>query len=315
MTPPTDPTDPTIPIDPASPPVAPLLARCVFPVDRPGPVECAVSGGADSMALLVLARAAGLEVVAVHVDHGIREGSADEAALVGTLARRVGAAFDARRVDVGDGPNLEARARAARRAALAPDALTGHTLDDQAETVLMFLMRGTGPEGLAGIDGARRPLLRLRRAETRALCVDLGIGVVDDPSNTDPRFTRNRVRHELLPLMDEISGRDVAPLVARAAGLQRDVLQIVAAVAATIDPTDAAVVAGAPRAAATLALRDWWRRETATEYAPDAAAIDRMLTVARGDAVAADIVEGWRVARRHQRLRLERALGGSDVPR
>src|SRR3954468_66893 len=180
----------------------PLLGRCRLPAAGTA-VTCAVSGGADSLALLVLACAAGLDVAAVHVDHGLRPGSADEAPVVASAAARFGARFRAERVDVGDGPNLEARARAARYAVLPPDVLTGHTADDQAETVLVNLLRGAGIDGLAGMrqDG-RRPLLGLRRRETRALCEQLGLPPVEDPSNDDARFVRNRVRHELLPLMN-----------------------------------------------------------------------------------------------------------------
>jgi len=291
-----------------------LLRRCTFP-PAGSPVHVAVSGGRDSLALLVLASAARLDVTAVHVDHGVRPDSADEAALVEGVARRFGAAFEAVRVVVDDGPNLEARARDARYRALPPDVLTGHTLDDQAETILLFLMRGTGPEGLAGIDRARRPLLSLRRAETGQLCADLGLAVFDDPSNTDPRFRRNRVRAELLPLLDDIAGRDVAPLLARTADLQRSLLEVVVAAAADVDPSDAREVASLSVGVASEALRGWWRRETGEHYAPDADAVERMLGVARGDATAADVGGGWRIARTGQRLRLEQVLGGVGQPR
>jgi len=134
-----------------------LLDRCSFPTAGT-PVDCAVSGGPDSLALLVLAIEAGLEVTAWHVDHGLRSTSAAEGRTVVEVAGRLGA--QARRVvaQVADGPNLEARARDARRAALPPGVLTGHTADDQAETVLMNLLRGSGVPGAAGIgDPHRRP--------------------------------------------------------------------------------------------------------------------------------------------------------------
>src|SRR5687768_10005978 len=173
---------------------ADLLARCTFP---PGPttVTCAVSGGPDSLALLVLAVEAGCDVTAVHIDHGLRPGSAAEADVVAGVAERWGAAWSSVRVELEDGPDLEARARRARRAALPAGALTGHTADDQAETVLLNLLRGAGLDGLSGIRaGERRPLLGLRRHETRALCNALGLVAVDDPTNADPRHRRNRVR-------------------------------------------------------------------------------------------------------------------------
>src|SRR5690606_37104020 len=104
---------------------------------------------------------------------------------------------------------LEARARAARLSVLPPGTLFGHTADDQAATVLVRLLRGTGPTGLAAMRVEGHPMLGLRRAETVALCDDLGIETVEDPSNRDPRFVRNRVRAEVLPLLHDVAGRDV----------------------------------------------------------------------------------------------------------
>ena len=158
-----------------------------------------MSGGADSSALLVLAVGAGLRVTAVHVDHGLRPGSAHEADVVRATAERFGAAFRAERVELADGPNLEERAREARLAVLPPDVLTGHTADDQAETVLLNLLRGAGTRGISAMrPGHRRPLLALRRSDTEALCAAYEVQLVHDPSNRDPRHLRNRVRHELL---------------------------------------------------------------------------------------------------------------------
>ena len=136
-----------------------LLSRCTFP-PAGAPLACAVSGGADSLALLVLAAAAGCDVTAIHVDHGLRAGSAAEAEVVRGAAARFGARFESHRVSVRSGPNLEARARAARFAALPADVATGHTMDDQAETILINLLRGAGADGLAGMEpGGRHPLL------------------------------------------------------------------------------------------------------------------------------------------------------------
>ncbi|HEY2435791.1 MAG TPA: ATP-binding protein, partial [Solirubrobacteraceae bacterium] len=108
-----------------------LLPRATFP-SAGTEVTCAVSGGADSLALLVLACAAGCRVTAVHVDHGLRPGSAAEADVVAAAALRFGADFRAEKAHVDAGPNLEARARRARFALLPPEVLTGHTADDQA---------------------------------------------------------------------------------------------------------------------------------------------------------------------------------------
>lgn len=283
-----------------------LLARCTFP--EPGTaVDCAVSGGADSLALLVLAVAAGCDVTAIHVDHGLRAGSAGEADVVAAAAARFGAAFRATRVQLDDGPNLEARAREARFAALPPGVLTGHTADDQAETVLVNLLRGAGVDGLAGMRADRRPLLGLRRHETAALCDTLGLAPVVDPMNADPRFVRVRVRDEVLPLLNEVAGRDVVPLLCRQARHLRDVADLLDESSAGIDPTDALAVAGSPRPLATASLRRWLRLETGDPHPVDTAAIDRVLRVAAGENLATELPGGHRVARTAQRLRVERA--------
>ena len=221
-----------------------------------------MSGGPDSLALLVLAIAAGCHVTAVHVDHGLREGSAAEADVVASAAHRFGARMERHRVTVPPGPNLEARARAARFAVLPEGTATGHTMDDQAETVLVNLLRGAGADGLAGMaPGPRHPLLGLRRSETRALCAAAGLVPVCDPSNRDPAFVRNRVRHELLPLCAAIAGRDPVPLLARQAGVLRDEVALLETLAAEAlpDPSDARALARAAAPLARRAVRGWVR--------------------------------------------------------
>ena len=279
-----------------------LLARCVFP-SAPSHVDCAVSGGADSVALMVLAAAHGCAVTAWHVDHGLREASHREADLVADLARRLGVAFETRTVHVDDGPNLEARARDARFVVLPDGVLTGHTLDDQAETVLINLMRGAGMRGMSGMRRDRtKPLLALRRTETRALCAALQIDVVDDPMNVDPRFQRSRIRRELLPLLDGIADRDVAAVLARQADVFRDDDTFLDLLAGELDPTEALALVAAPAPLARRALRKW----LADPYPPDIATIERVLDVARGDALACDVGAGRRVRRSRQRLHIER---------
>lgn len=288
--------------------VSALLARCDFPPAGTA-VACAVSGGADSLALLALAVGAECQATAVHVDHGLRPGSAGDADAVRAAADRLGAAFRGVRVAVALGPNLEARARAARYAALPPDVLTGHTADDQAETMLLNLLRGAGLDGLAGMDPLRRPLRRLRRRETRALCDALELKPVEDPTNWDSAFRRNRVRHELLPLLDDIAERDVVPILARQADLARDDVGLLDEQAAALDPGDARALAAAPEALARRAVRRWLRAGGpggVEQHPPDAATVDRVLAVARGEAVACELPGGWRVARSRGRLRLDR---------
>lgn len=269
---------------------------------------CAVSGGADSLALMALAVAASLDVTAIHVDHGLRADSASEADLVREAARQIGADFEAVRIHVGAGPNLEARARDARYRALPDDVLTGHTADDRAETVVLNVLRGAGLDGLAGIRAVggpsgrvRHPLLEIRRADTEAVCTLLGWDWLRDPSNDDPMILRNRVRLEILPNMNLAAGRDLVPILCRQAALLADESDALDLLAASIDPSDARQVAAAPVALARRAVRRW----LTDTHPPDLATVERVLAVARGEAVACEIPGGRRVTRSHQRLSLE----------
>lgn len=242
-------------------------------------------------------------MTAHHVDHGLRPGSAREAERAVVLAERLGADAVVHRVDVAPGPNLEARARAARYAALPPGVSTGHTADDQAETVLVRLLRGAGATGLSAMEhDLRRPLLGLRRHETHALCHALGLDVIEDPTNRDPAFRRNRVRAEVLPLLDDVAGRDVVPLLARTASLLRDDDAHLTALAGELDPTDAASLVAAPLPLARRAIRTWL---TVDGYPPDAASVERVLDVAHGRVTACELAGGRRVARTAGRLRVE----------
>ena len=276
-----------------------LASKCTFPTS--GAVTCAVSGGADSVSLLVLARHCDLDVTAVHVDHGLRADSAGDADTVGVVASAVGAGFRSVAVDVGDGPNLEARARRARYEVLPGDVLTGHTADDQAETVLLQLMRGGGLDGSAGMRMSQRPLLGLRRRDTVALCQFMGINFVDDPSNRDPRHLRNRVRHDLIPLMNEIASRDVVPLLSRAAGMARIDVEYLNSAATEIEVTDVAAVRDAPEALARRAFRLW----LGDENPPDAATIDRVMDVVNGRHKRTEVGRGRSVSRSRGTLFLE----------
>jgi tRNA(Ile)-lysidine synthase len=281
--------------------VAQLLGRCTFP-PAGTLVTCAVSGGADSTALAALAVAAGCDVTLVHVDHGLRPDSATEADVVRATGERLGVAVRAVRVDVADGPNLEARARAARYAALPPDALTGHTADDQAETVLLNLLRGASA-GLAAMRPShRRPLLALRRADTESVCAALELEIVHDESNDDPRFLRNRVRHEVLPLLTELAGRDLVPILTRQADVVRDEGDLLDELASAIDVTDARALRAAPLPLARRAVRRWLTEAGRTGHPPDLAAVDRVLDVAAGRTLACEVAGGLQVRRRLQRL-------------
>lgn len=187
------------------------LDRLVEPGD---PIGIAVSGGTDSLALLVLAVAARPgQVFAATVDHALRAESAGEAREVAALCERLGVPHCTLHPDWPEAPhsNLQERARAARYAELArwskregiAAVATGHHADDQAETLLMRLARGSGIGGLRGIQRSRqleggvlliRPLLGWRRSELEAIVTDAGLSAADDPSNRDPRFDRTRAR-------------------------------------------------------------------------------------------------------------------------
>ncbi len=300
-----------------------LLARCAFPDPAAGPVALAVSGGPDSLALMVLAERAGLTGVAVHVDHGLRAGSGAEAGVVEAASRRFGFGFRAERVAVGDGADLEARARRARYAVLPPGVLTGHTMDDQAETVLLNMLRGAGPDGLAGmrpaaggrgVGGGRavRPLLGIRRAETLEVCRCAGLTPVCDPTNADPRFRRNRVRTELIPLMALISERDVVPVLARQAEVMADDVDVLDELAGGIDPTDVRAVRAARPALARRALRAWLRSGEG-DHPPSRAEVTRVVEVVEGRAVACELSGGRRVARSRGRLSVSDAVTATEA--
>jgi tRNA(Ile)-lysidine synthase len=175
--------------------------------------------------------------------------------------------------------------------------------------VLLQLLRGGALDALAAMSPRRRPLLGLRRTDTVEICRLVGHEPVEDPSNLDPRHRRNRMRQEVIPLIGSVMGRDPVPLLARAAALAADERDLLDDLASEIDPTDAAAVAQAPPALARRALRRWLREE----HPPDAATVERVLGVARGDAVGTDVVGGRRVRRRRGVLRIEVA-GDEDAP-
>ena len=281
--------------DPAAPVTAPVIVAC--------------SGGPDSTALLALVADRGLAPIAVHVDHGLRDGSADETDAVRALAAALGTAFDARRVDVGHGGNLEARARAARYTTLdtaaddhgASAVLVGHTADDQAETVVLALLRGSAASGLAGMavrrDRIVRPLLRLRRAETEAICVGLGLEPVRDPSNDDVSLRRAWVRHAVLPFLSIGAERDLVPVLTRQADVLRTESEFLDALARAAWPpapgaAPAAPLARLPLALARRAVRCWLGAPP-----PSFDEVERVLAVARGEARATELAGGRHVRR------------------
>jgi tRNA(Ile)-lysidine synthase len=250
--------------------------------------------------------AAGLSATVHHVDHGLRPESADEVEVVAALATALRCPFHAHAVAVAQGPNLEARARAARRAALPPGALTGHTMDDQAETVLLNLLRGSGLDGLAAMSPATKPLLDLRRAEVHELVAAAGVAAVTDASNYDLSLRRNVVRARVLPELNRVAARDLVPVLARQATLAREVAAFLddAAHHAAPDPCDVAMLRQAPAVLRRRRLRDLARTDDAAAHPPSAAEVDRMEAVVLGDVVATELSGGRRLSRRQGRLTL-----------
>ena len=275
-----------------------LLPLCRFPA--PGSrIDLAVSGGADSLALLLLAHAHGLDAVAHHVDHGLRPDSGADLAVVEAAAAPLGVRVVPHRVSIEPGPNLEARAREARFAVMPGGVATGHTADDQAETMLINLLRGAGTAGLAGMrPGTRHPILALRRRDTEELCARSGLVPVRDETNVSDVHLRNRIRSEVLPLLDAVAGRDVAAILARTSDLLRSDDDCLNALANDIDPTDARALVTAHPALASRAIRRW----LADPYPPDAATVERVMAVARGDVTACDVGAGRQIRRSKQRL-------------
>lgn len=216
-----------------------ILGVADIAVARGADVLVALSGGADSLALAAAtafeASRAGLRAGVVIVDHGLQEGSAEVAAHAAVQASELGLdPVIVRRVEVGDRGGPEAAARDARYAVLAEAAaeacaeavMLGHTLDDQAETVLLGLARGSGGASLSGMAAVSglyaRPLLGIRRATTLQFCEDSGLTPWHDPHNSDPAFTRVRVRENVLPMLETELGPGIAEALARTAEIARE---------------------------------------------------------------------------------------------
>lgn len=305
------------------------LTSFIDEAGAPPALVVGLSGGADSLALALttidVAARAGIPVITVTVDHGLREGSDEEARRVADLAASLGARAVVETVMVGGQGGPEGAARDARRAALravgaregAP-ILLGHTMDDQAETVLLRLARGSGPSSLRAIapisrdgDGVTwlRPLLKLRRTDTEEACAQAGLAPVHDPTNDidgpwraadGSPLRRSALRHGAIPALASALGVDPVPALARTAALCAEdddalsdrarALTAAARVADDTDPADrgmsvalaVAPLRGAPRAVRTRALRE----------AAQAAGI-RALSSAHIDAVD-DLVVAWR---------------------
>lgn len=278
--------------------------RAVRPFTAPALIG--LSGGPDSLALVAAAAAEGKDVRALVVDHGLQAGSAEVAARAAAQAERFGVSADVVRVtvDTAPGESLEAAARAARYAALADaaaphsalgalgaprdiwvapastansnaissaprDIWVAHTLDDQAETLLLGALRGN-PAGMAPVSsfatGAHafrlaRPFLGIRRADTVGACNELGLEPWHDPMNDDRAYRRVAVRHDIIPALSDLIGGDAVPALARTAeriAADQDFLADVV----DLSPTnDCAVLAAAPAPVRQRRILAWLRKE------------------------------------------------------
>ncbi|HEY5788270.1 MAG TPA: tRNA lysidine(34) synthetase TilS [Microlunatus sp.] len=291
----------------------------------------ACSGGPDSLALAVagvhVGRRRGLPIAAVVVDHGLQRSSAEQAAGTASTLTALGVSDVTVRtvtvVPTGSGPEAEARTAryraldevaASRRATV----LLGHTRDDQAETVLLGLARGSGTRSLAGMavrsgPGGRwlRPLLFLSRVVTEQACRENDLTPWQDPHNTDPAYARVRVRQTVLPTLETELGPGVAEALARTASLARDDADLLDALAAEVDPgtdtLDCAAVEGLAPALRRRVIGRWLRLEHGLGdlsaghlYAVEALVIDW-----HGQA-GVDLPGGVRVRRTDGRLELRR---------
>jgi tRNA(Ile)-lysidine synthase len=285
-----------------------------------GPALVACSGGADSLALAAAvafeAPRAGITAGLVTVDHGLQPGSDVQAKAVADLGYELG--FDPveiLQVAVRRHGGPEAAARTARYGALDRvaealdmDVLLGHTLDDQAETVLLGLGRGSGPRSIAGmrpVEGRhRRPFLGVRRSTTAAACRALGLEPWDDPHNADPSYQRARVRHEILPLLEQVLQGGVAEALARTAALVRDDLDALDEIAAQRVAPELSVsdLETLPRAIRSRVLRAWaLRHGTAPLTTTHIAALDALITDWHGQGPI-DLPGGFEAVRASGRL-------------
>lgn len=304
------------------------VASCLGDLPAGELVLVACSGGADSLSLAAatawVAPRRGLRAGLITVDHGLQEGSEQRAREVAAWGVSVGLSPSEAvsvRVEGAGGP--EAAARDIRYKAInratethgAAAVLLGHTRDDQAETVLLALARGSGPRGMSGMPPVRgklrRPLLDIARAQTRAACKDLGLIAWEDPHNTDPAYARSRVRGSALPALVEALGPGVVGSLARSAGqlaADNEVLDELAerglAEARTAKGLSVEILTGLPRAVRSRVLH-LWSKDLGTPGSAlshrHVAALDALVTAWHGQGPVA-LPGGRRVARRHGEL-------------
>jgi tRNA(Ile)-lysidine synthase len=296
-------------------------------------VLVALSGGPDSTALLramaALLRNGELATLhACHVDHQLRAGSAADASACAALCRELEVPLLVSAVDVARDGSLQQAARRARYRALAGAAqgcgadhvATGHTRSDQAETVLLRLLRGAGARGLGGIPARRgryvRPLIDRSRREVLEYLAEGGVAFLEDPSNTSPRFLRNRVRRELLPVIEALAP-GAEPRLARLADLLRDDDRALERAARRLAPdgassVDVARLARASRAVQRRVVRRLWRGATGSRRELEAVHVEAVLKLLRAGRRGPVALPGGRAA---WRARGRVQLGSTETRR
>lgn len=282
-----------------------LVSATLSKLELPdAPVVVALSGGADSASLAMLTLEAGLGTRALHIDHQLAA-SPQMSSAADEVASRLGIPVEVRKVAVGEGPSPEDQAREARYSAFEKTdgpILTAHTRDDSVETMLINLIRGTGPAGLTGIPRFRpphvhRPMVTVTRSETREIATLAGLPFVDDPMNDDMSLTRNRVRLTLLPLIRELNPQFDAAIARTASAVDADVGYLESLVPALADngAVPVSMVSTLPRALADRLLR---RALEEAGLTPTADRISRMWSVATKEAERQDLAGGRSAVRR-----------------
>jgi tRNA(Ile)-lysidine synthase len=292
-----------------------------------GPVVVLLSGGRDSVCLLDLAVRLAPSVTALHVDHGLRPESGDDAAHCAALCERLGVPLAVRRPGRPRG-NVQAWAREARYAAARElagddaDIAAGHTATDQVETVLYRLAASPGRRALLGMPGRDgrlvRPLLGTTREETAAYCTERELAWREDASNDSPRYARNRIRQGLLPALREIHPAAEANVLRTLAALrdEADVLDgvVADALAAAGDPPEQAALAALPPALARLALQAMADAATPSAPAVGRRASEILALGARGGTAELDLGGGLRAVAEYGRLRIEAVCDAPAPP-
>ncbi len=280
-----------------------------------GPFAVALSGGADSAALALLAVDRNSGVGAVHIDHGL-PGSPMLRSAAAEIAGSLEIDLEIVPVHLGAGPSPEDQARAARYGVLDSwheNVLTAHTLDDNAETILINLVRGTGPAGLAGIPYHRpprtyRPMLDVTRDETREIAALANLPFRDDPMNSDPALIRNRIRQEIIPRLREMNPR-VVDALARAGktiGADSALLDDMVAHIDTARGVPVAVLATLPR---PLGDRILTRLLAAQGVGVTEDRLLRARSVVEGRALRQDLADGKTIERRDAMVMVLGAIG------